>query len=143
MFDRIRGAIICLTSSDDTEIRNKLDEVTFRRAGKVERREILDAMGARRRERLHERIREYDNNEKYLREQHRKQKEERKKAAKAQAAQKKNSSESFPYGPFKMVPAGRRRLVGGQASIEPGNEIMTQREKDALVLTLRPLFEGS
>ncbi|KAF5537502.1 hypothetical protein FNAPI_11391 [Fusarium napiforme] len=143
MFDRIRGAIICLTTSGDTEIRNKLDEVTFRRAEKLERREILDAMGARHLERLHERIREYDNTEKYLKDQHRKQKEERKKAAKAQAAQKKNSSESSLYGLFNMVPAGRRRLVSGQASIDPGNEIMTQREKDALVLTLRPLFEGS
>lgn len=53
MFDRIRRAIICLTTSDDTEIRNKLDRVTVRRAikerFKVERRyEILEEKAKRR-----------------------------------------------------------------------------------------------
>ncbi|RBQ69219.1 hypothetical protein FVER53590_12419 [Fusarium verticillioides] len=124
MFDRIRRAIICLTTSDDAEKRNKLDEVNLRRvmieAEAFERRAIRDDMRARL-ELLHEWIREYDNIEKYLKDHRRKQKEERKRAAKAQAAQEKNSSESFPYVLFNMVPANQRRLVGGQASIDPGN----------------------
>lgn len=53
MFDRIRRAIICLTTSDDIEIRNKLDGVTVRRAikerFKVERRYEIREEKAKRR----------------------------------------------------------------------------------------------
>lgn len=52
MFDRIRRAIICLTTSDDIEIRNKLDGVTVRRAikerFKVERRYEIQEEKAKR-----------------------------------------------------------------------------------------------
>lgn len=52
MFDRIRRAIICLTTSDDIEVRNKLDGVTVRRAikegFKVERRYEIQEEKAKR-----------------------------------------------------------------------------------------------
>lgn len=52
MFDRIRRAIICLTTSDDIEVRNKLDGVTVRRATKegfkVERRYEIQQEKAKR-----------------------------------------------------------------------------------------------
>ncbi|KAF5583471.1 hypothetical protein FPANT_8156 [Fusarium pseudoanthophilum] len=143
MFDRIRRAMICLTTSDDTEIRDKLDEVKYRRAMKEAeihvRRAIRHEMIIRM-EIEHYRMREYNMTAKDLQDQKWKQKQERKKAAKAQASQEKLRlrSEYCPYG----MPASRRRPVGGQASIDPGNEIMTEREKEeALLLTLAPIFK--
>ncbi|KAF5684627.1 hypothetical protein FDENT_6632 [Fusarium denticulatum] len=118
MFDRIRRAIICLTTSDDMEIRNKLDEVKFRRevieADILEGRSILDEMIARKKLQ-YERRQEYNKAKKYLKDQHRKQKDERKKASKTQASQKK----LFPEGcPYNMVPSSKRRPVAAkQASI--------------------------
>ncbi|KAF5576383.1 hypothetical protein FPCIR_12642 [Fusarium pseudocircinatum] len=118
MFDRIRRAIICLTTSDDWEIRNKLDEVKFRREvieeDILEGRSILAEMIARKKLELQRRW-EYNKAKRDLKDRNRKQKDERKRAAKVQASQKKPRSEGCPYG---MMPSSKRRPVAAkQASI--------------------------